>query len=150
MGSLIVIIDNSSLKGLCYKFIHDQVGSFADSSSTTQIEREEDYANYSKSSGATHADDGSRVFQTTENSPTQAKLRATEGDASLSLGIVYDSRGEFTKAIECYEKSLNIARKAGDRAREGTAYFNLGTAYCSLCDFPQAIDCYKKSLNIAR
>ncbi|XP_074613751.1 uncharacterized protein LOC141873603 [Acropora palmata] len=121
-----------------------------DSSSTTQIEREEDYANYSKSSGATHADDGSRVFQTTENSPTQAKLRATEGDASLSLGIVYDSRGEFTKAIECYEKSLNIARKAGDRAREGTAYFNLGTAYCSLCDFPQAIDCYKKSLNIAR
>ena len=90
------------------KFIHDQVVSSADSSSTTQIETEDDCASSARSSSDAHADEG----RTTKNYSTQTKVRATEGDASLSQGIIYDSRSDFQKAIECYEKSLNIAREA--------------------------------------
>ncbi|XP_015771254.1 PREDICTED: tetratricopeptide repeat protein 28-like isoform X1 [Acropora digitifera] len=115
-----------------------------DSSSTTQIETEEDCASPARSPSNAHEG------RTTENYSTQTKRRSTEGDASLSLEIIYDSRSDFQKAIECYEKSLDIAREEGDRARQGRACFNLGTAYHSLSDLPKAIDYYEMSLNIAR
>ena len=60
---------------LCTAIIHDQVSSSQDSFSTRQIETEGDYADSLKSSGAAHVGDGSRVFQTTENYPTQTKAR---------------------------------------------------------------------------
>ena len=53
---------------------HDQVGSSADSFSTTQIEVE-DFPHSSKSSRATHVGGGSRVFQITENYPAPTKDR---------------------------------------------------------------------------
>ena len=62
------------LQGLSTAIVHDQVGSSADSFSSTQIEREE-YADSSKSSGAAHVGGDSRVFQTTESYPAQRKAR---------------------------------------------------------------------------
>ena len=55
--------------------IYYQVGSSADSFSITEIQTEEDYADSSKSSSASHASDGSRVFQISENYATQTKAR---------------------------------------------------------------------------
>ncbi|XP_044178397.1 uncharacterized protein LOC114949237 isoform X3 [Acropora millepora] len=52
--------------------------------------------------------------------------------------------------MECYEKSLPIAREACDRDTEGKAYYNLGLAYNSRNDLPNAMECYEKSLPIAR
>ena len=71
------------LQGLSTAIVHDQVGSSADSFSTTQIEREE-YADSSKSSGAAHAGGGSRVLKTTENYPAHTKAR----DNTVSSGMI--------------------------------------------------------------
>ena len=57
---------------------------------------------------------------------TRHDLQAREGKAYFKLGIVYKSRMDFPKAIECYEKSLNIAREAGDRATERDASLDFG------------------------
>ena len=130
-------IDNNSPKGLCCTFNLDQVCSFADSFATTQIDREEDFAGSSKSSGDAHASGGSAIFRTTENYPTDTEL------------IDKDSHGNVLK-VEFYEKSLNFAKEAGDRPTEAKAYYNLGSAYYSLRDFPKAIEYYQESLRIAR
>ena len=54
--------------------------------------------------------------------------------ASNNRGTDFHSRGELEKAIECYEKDLEIAIEISDRAREGNAYGNLGDAYRLLGD----------------
>ncbi|NCR25762.1 MAG: tetratricopeptide repeat protein, partial [Microcystis aeruginosa LE13-04] len=47
--------------------------------------------------------------------------------ASLtSLGNVYNSLGEYQKAIEFYQQSLAITREIGDRGGEGNSYMGLG------------------------
>ncbi|XP_044178333.1 uncharacterized protein LOC114970883 isoform X6 [Acropora millepora] len=61
-------------QGLSDAIVLDEVGSPADSFSTAQIETE-DYADYSKSSGAALVVGGSQVFQTTETNPAPTKAR---------------------------------------------------------------------------
>ena len=61
----------------------------------------------------------------------EADDRAREGTAYLNLGVVYKSRNDLSKAIECFEKASNKAREAGDRTIERNAYFQLGIAYNS-------------------
>ncbi|MGB3509876.1 MAG: tetratricopeptide repeat protein, partial [Microcoleaceae cyanobacterium] len=55
-----------------------------------------------------------------------------------SLGLAYYSLGEYHKAIEYLQKSLQIAMEIGDRYKEGNALGNLGLAYYSLGDYRQA------------
>jgi hypothetical protein len=54
--------------------------------------------------------------------------RAREGRAYGNLGI-YQSQGDFSKAIEHHAQDLAIAKEVGDRAGEGMAYGNLGTCH---------------------
>ncbi|XP_044164251.1 tetratricopeptide repeat protein 28-like, partial [Acropora millepora] len=66
-----------------------------------------------------------------------------------NLGNAYHALSEFQKAIECYEKHLEIAIEVGDRVGEGGAYGGLGNAYLLLGDFRKAIEYYEKDLEIA-
>ena len=75
---------------------HNQVGSSADSFSTTQIEREENYA--IMLSGVAYADDGSRVVQAADNHLTETKAR----ENNVSSGMI-------PKEIE------TLIRELGDR-----------------------------------
>ncbi|WP_396680131.1 tetratricopeptide repeat protein [Microcystis aeruginosa FACHB-524] len=71
--------------------------------------------------------------------------------ASLtSLGIVYDSLGEYQKASEFYQQSLAITREIGDRWGEAASYNNLGTVYDSLGEYEKAIEFHQQSLAITR
>ena len=45
-----------------------------------------------------------------------------EGKAYFNLGTAYDFRSDLPKAIDCYEKSLHIAREEGNRDTEGDTY----------------------------
>ena len=76
--------------------------------------------------------------------------RAGEGTALGNFGIVYDSLGDFQKAIDYHEQRLKIDREVGDRAGEGATYGNLGSAHCSLGNFQKAIDYHEGHLIIAR
>ena len=55
--------------------------------------------------------------------------RAREGAGYGNLGNAYQSLGDYRKAIEYYEKCLQIEKEIGDRAGEGHTYGNLGNAY---------------------
>ena len=58
-----------------------------------------------------------------------------ESKCFTNLGNAYQSLGDFRKAIEYYEKSLEIKKEIGDRFGESACYGNLGNAYQSLGDF---------------
>ena len=82
-------------QGLSTAIIHDQVSSSPDSFSTAQIETEGDYVDSPKSSVPAHVGGDSRVFQTTENYPTQTKARDNTA-----------SSGEIPEDIETLIKEL--------------------------------------------
>jgi hypothetical protein len=56
-----------------------------------------------------------------------------------TLGNVYHSLGNFSKAIEYHAQDLAIAKEVGDRAVEGMACANLGSAHQSQGNFSKAI-----------
>ena len=70
-------------QGLSAAIVVDEVGSSVDSFSTGQIETE-DYADYSKLSGAAHVVGGSRILQKTENYPALTKAI----DNTVSSGMI--------------------------------------------------------------
>ncbi|MEO1376034.1 MAG: CHAT domain-containing tetratricopeptide repeat protein [Cyanobacteria bacterium J06635_10] len=59
----------------------------------------------------------------------EIKNRAAVGRALGSLGIAYDSLGDYNKAIEYHQQYLAIAKQIGDKAGVGAALGNLGLAY---------------------
>ena len=76
--------------------------------------------------------------------------RFGEGAACGNLGSVYDSLGDYPKAIDHYKKMLKIAQEIGDRSGEGAAYGNLGNVYLSLKDYRKGIKYQEKLLKIAQ
>jgi tetratricopeptide (TPR) repeat protein len=71
--------------------------------------------------------------------------------ASLtSLGNVYNSLGEYQKAIEFDQQSLAIAREIGDRGGEASSYMGLGNVYYSLGEYQKALEFHQQSLAITR
>merc|ERR1712070_643143 len=56
-----------------------------------------------------------------------------QGEACCNLGVIYNQRGEFSKAVQLFEKNFEIARSTvvsgkGDRSLVDTARVNLGMA----------------------
>ncbi|MBD2210222.1 tetratricopeptide repeat protein [Nostoc linckia FACHB-104] len=71
--------------------------------------------------------------------------------ASLgSLGIAYDSLGQYQRAIEFYQQSLDISREIGDRNGEANSLIGLGNTYNSLGQYQRAIEFLQQSLDIKR
>ena len=66
------------------------------------------------------------------------------------LGVIYFSKGQSIKAIEYYQKALEIARDIGYRSGESADLGNLGSAYYRLGQIDKAIEYYQKSLEIDR
>ena len=63
---------------------------------------------------------------------------------------MYDSRGDYRKAIEFYQHGLTITKEVGDKETAERAYWNLDGAYSSLYDFPKAVELYQKNVSIAK
>ena len=80
----------------------------------------------------------------------EIKDRQGEGNVLANLGLVYDSQGDYTKAIEYYQQSLAILQKIKDRLGEEAVLSNLGLAYNNLGDSAKAIEYYQQSLAIAK
>ncbi|MEH2227551.1 tetratricopeptide repeat protein [Nostoc sp.] len=71
--------------------------------------------------------------------------------ASLtSLGNAYNSLGQYQRAIEFHQQSLEISREIGDRNTQGRSLANLGNAYNSLGQYQRAIEFFQQSLEIAK
>jgi tetratricopeptide (TPR) repeat protein len=82
-------------------------------------------------------------------------VRARLAPASLGrlLGTVAMVRfglGEMPTAIDYFQQTLPLFRRAGDRRGEGSTLGHLGNAYLRLSRVPQAIEAFKQALSIAR
>ncbi|KAK2143363.1 hypothetical protein LSH36_851g00062 [Paralvinella palmiformis] len=96
--------------------------------------------------------------------------RIGEARALYNLGNVYHTRGKhmghntnqdpgqfppevkesLQKAVQYYEKNLEIVCELGDRAAQGRACGNLGNTYYLLANFKEAIKCHEERLAIAK
>ena len=65
------------------------------------------------------------------------------------MGNAYLSLGEYQKAIEYYEKGLEISTAIGDLSGIASDNGNLGNAYLSLGEYQKAIEYHEKSLEIS-
>ncbi|MGA1840555.1 MAG: CHAT domain-containing protein [bacterium] len=70
------------------------------------------------------------------------------GIAYNNIGLIYDNKGEWDKALDYYLKSENIRIEVGDRAGLATTYNNIGLIYDNKGEWDKALDYYLKSENI--
>jgi len=68
----------------------------------------------------------------------------------MNIGLAYHSKGDYDRALEYYEKALNIGKKiyGEEHPNIATNYNNIGLAYYNKGDYDRALEYYKKALNI--
>ena len=67
-----------------------------------------------------------------------------------NIGFVYGATGDYSKALEYYEKSLKIRLSVlGENHPDvATSYNNIGSVYDDMGDYSKALEYYEKSLRI--
>jgi tetratricopeptide (TPR) repeat protein len=76
--------------------------------------------------------------------------KAGEGTTLNNISQIWDTRGDYQKALEYLEQSLKIRREIGDKAGEGTTLNNFGLIFSRKGDYQQALEYYQQSLKIQR
>ena len=71
-----------------------------------------------------------------------------EGNALANLGNVYESWGQYDKAIDYYEKDLAICRKLDRVGGEGLTLNYLGRVYATQGQVLEALTSFRKGLEI--
>ena len=73
------------------------------------------------------------------------------GSAYNLLGWVYDDTDDYDRAIESYQKALEIDLKefGPEHPEVALRYNELGLAYENMCEYDRAIEYYQKALKIA-
>ncbi len=66
-----------------------------------------------------------------------------------NLGIAYKNIGQYSKAIKCHQKQLNIA-KSDDKLGELRALGNLGIVYKEMGEYDRALNYHNLRLKIAK
>jgi tetratricopeptide (TPR) repeat protein len=72
------------------------------------------------------------------------------GFAYNTLGLAYDNKGEYAKAIGYHEKSLNVRLKTlgAEHPEVGKSYSNIGAVYSNKAEYDKAIGYHEKALAI--
>ena len=76
--------------------------------------------------------------------------RQGEANSLGNLGLAYRRLGEYDRAIDFHQQSLDIKREIGYRQGEVAALNNLGLAYRRLGEYGRAINFHQQSLDIAQ
>ena len=68
------------------------------------------------------------------------------------FGCINKDRGEYSKALEYYEKSLEIMKKTlrANHPSLATSYNNIGMVYKSMGEYSKTLEYYEKSLKIMK
>jgi tetratricopeptide (TPR) repeat protein len=67
---------------------------------------------------------------------------------SNGLGLTYQHRGQWQKALECYERAMQIQEGAGNEAALATSLHNIGGIYDSLGHRQKALQYYQRALSL--
>ena len=84
-----------------------------------------------------------RIFEKSD-SPRQ------QGAVLNNIAVVYNMWGQYGKALEYYERSLEKRRIVGDREGEGITLNNIGLVYDAMGEYAKALDYYEKSIELTR
>ena len=120
---------------------------FKDTGGSSEFEAELRLANELKRVG-----DYSRARQIYEK---LSQLDSGEGEKKAAIlnnyGALMQDMGDYKRALELYEHSLHIARKAlgEDHPSVATTMNNMAAVYEALGDYKRALELYEHSLNIA-
>ncbi|MEW6492205.1 MAG: tetratricopeptide repeat protein [Cyanobacteriota bacterium] len=83
-----------------------------------------------------------------DSSASRSTARTWEGRTLYSMGLVYGSIGEYTKALEYSQQALAINREVSDRLWEGRTLNSIGGTYYYLGKYPKALEFFKQALAI--
>ena len=75
-------------------------------------------------------------------------LLSLEGTVASDLGLLYRARGEWGRAIACYERSLALKEKVGDEYGMAPTFHDLGLMYQYKGNLDKAIEYHERSLAI--
>ena len=78
------------------------------------------------------------------------ELRADRAGAATTLGnigLVYDTLGDYAKALATQERALAAKEALGDRAGAATTLGNIGLVYHSLGDYTRALKTQERALS---
>ena len=75
-------------------------------------------------------------------------LLSLEGTLANDLGLLYQAKGEWERAIACYERSLALKEKVGDEYGMAPTFHDLGLMYQYKGDLDKAIEYHERSLAI--
>jgi tetratricopeptide (TPR) repeat protein len=82
-----------------------------------------------------------KTMEITEDKTNAAELH--------SLGIVFQSLGEYKKAEELYKRSLDISKKLGDKKGIARSLYHQGMIHQLRGEYEKAEELYEKSLDIS-
>ena len=79
-----------------------------------------------------------------------ARTDSLKATSYNNIGFVYSEQGDYSRALSCYEKALQIQLQIYGRQHPSVAtiYNNMGGMYIDQGDYDQALACYKKALSI--
>ncbi|MCC7504812.1 MAG: tetratricopeptide repeat protein [Saprospiraceae bacterium] len=80
------------------------------------------------------------------------QLRFVPGEATAwnGLGVVEEIRGNWAKAIEHYQKALQLREQIGEPRLVAASLNNLGVAYENLGEYDNALAYHRRNLDIVR
>ncbi|MCI0526395.1 MAG: CHAT domain-containing protein, partial [Nitrospira sp.] len=67
-----------------------------------------------------------------------------------NIGGIYDSTGEYPKALSYYQEALKIKKELGDKEVKGATLNNIGGIYNSTGEYPKALSYYQEALKIVK
>ncbi|MDZ8263436.1 tetratricopeptide repeat protein [Nostoc sp. ChiQUE01b] len=89
------------------------------------------------------------VRHTLARTATSSDSKA-EGDKLFEEGVQQFRRGEYPKALQTYQRVLEIRRKLGDQAGIGQTLNNIGQVYNGLLQQEKALEVLQQALTIRR
>jgi len=75
-------------------------------------------------------------------------LKKQIAGALSTQGISFAVRGDYTQALNYFQRSLKIHEEMGDKKLMAASLYNIGILYRKQDDYPKALDHYQRSLKI--
>lgn len=69
--------------------------------------------------------------------------------ACLTKGVALESKGNYSEALRCHLKALQLSEELNLKGLSGNCYGNIGVVYSSLGNYKKAIEFFEKALAIA-
>lgn len=78
----------------------------------------------------------------------RAKFLKSRASALNNIGIVFQDRGDFAKAIDFYNRSLDIKKEIGNKKGIAISLNNIGGIYSDQGNYAKAVDYLNQSLKL--